>query len=369
MDKPTVLLLGKLPPPYMGPAIATQILLNSGLNDHYRLLHVNTNVHESLHTLGVWSLRKVFQNFRVYRDLIRVLYREKPDLVLIPISQTTIGFLKDSLFIWLCRLFRRKILLQLRGSGFKDWVSATSPLTRRYVRSVLAQARGVIVLGENLRHLFEDFFRPDRIFVVPNGADYPVFEEEAGSKGDTVNVLYLANLQPTKGIEDVIRAVGVLKDRGLNHYQLNVVGNWLDEKTQATCERLVEEKDLPVTFHGPAYGADKYKYMQQADVFIFTPRAPEGHPWVIVEAMAAGLPIISTDQGAIVESVRDGVNGFIVDAQSPAQIADRMQQLIGQPALRKKMAQESLRHYRNHFTEEKMVVRMQTTFNILLRMA
>ena len=66
-----------------------------------------------------------------------------------------------------------------------------------------------------------------------------------------------------------------------------------------------------VQFHLPATGGDKLQFFTDADVFVFTPRQREGHPWVIVEAMAAGLPVISTDRGAIAETVIDGESGWI----------------------------------------------------------
>ena len=82
--------------------------------------------------------------------------------------------------------------------------------------------------------------------------------------------------------------------------------------------------------------------------------------------MAAGLPIISTDQGAITESVIDGVNGFIVEKQNPQQIAEKIKFLIENPELKKKMGKESRRRYEENFTEEKMVERLTQAFNAVL---
>ncbi len=363
------MMLGKLPPPYMGPAIATQILLSSGLTEHYEVFHVDTNVHDSFDTLGVWKLSKVWKNLGVYAQFAEALRRERPNLVLIPISQATLGFLKDSIFILLSKLFGRKVLIQLRGGNIQNWLAGVSVPVRAYVAAVLRTAQGAVVLGNNLRHLFADYFPEDRIFVVPNGANYyrshPISRREA--RGRQVKVLYLANLQPAKGIEDVIRGVKLLKERGVNSFVLDVVGAWQDVETKETCLQLVEEHALPVIFHGPAYNADKFKFMAQADVFVFTPREPEGHPWVVVEALASGLPIISTDQGAITESVRDGVNGFIVEPHSPWQIADRVQRLIEHPALRCRQGEAGRRHYEENFTEEKMVERLSAAFDRVLQ--
>src|SRR5690606_7062290 len=120
--KARILLLGKLPPPYMGPAVATKILLGSSLTERYEVLHVDTNVHESLDTIGSWSLAKVYKNAAIYSRYAAALVRARPEVVLVPISQSTMGFLKDSVFILLAWVLGSKPLVQLRGSNLRNWL-------------------------------------------------------------------------------------------------------------------------------------------------------------------------------------------------------------------------------------------------------
>jgi len=360
MKKNIVLILGKLPPPYMGPAIATQIILNSSLRNHFELLHVDTKANQTLDDLGKWSLGKIFRNLAIYFRLLGTIIRHRPALVLIPISQTSTGFIKDFFLIAISKITFRKVLVQLRGSSFLDWLSKTSPFMRWFVRGSLKTTQGVIVLGNNLRHLFRGIFPEGRIFVVPNGGNYPL--AFTVKRNDPVRVLYLANLQSSKGIEDVLQSTAILAEKNMNHFHLDVVGEWRSESTRAFCTALVKDKKLPVSFHPASSGNEKMNYLKHADIFVFTPRMPEGHPWVIVEAMAAGLPVISTDQGAIIESVRDGENGYIVPANSPEAIAARLAKLIPDSALREKMGRAGRSLYEENFTEDKMVDRLRDTF-------
>ena len=92
----------------------------------------------------------------------------------------------------------------------------------------------------------------------------------------------------------------------------------------------------------------------------------EGHPWVIVEAMASGLPIITTDQGCIKESVIDGENGFIIPKRDPDSIAEKIIHLIEQPELRERMGKKSRQLYEANLTEEHFVQRMIDTINLTL---
>jgi glycosyltransferase involved in cell wall biosynthesis len=367
MAQKKILVLGKLPPPYMGPSVAFEIIINSGLKKIYDLHYLDVKANESLLTLGKWNLKKVFINLRIYKKLFSMLNEVKPDLVLIPISQATLGFIKDSVFILLCRITGTKVMIQLRGSEIRKWISRSSWLTKLYVKFILSLPSGVIVLGENLRYLFADYFSPERIFVVPNGSDYNI-TEKVYSDQPPVKIIYLANLQPTKGIEDLIDAINILKQDNAGSFQLDVVGLWRKKETEEYCKKITNENNLPVIFHGPGGGISKFKYLLDADIFVFAPRAPEGHPWVIIEAMAAGLPIISTDQGAIVESVKDQVNGFIVKSQSPPDIADKLRILIKNPELRKSMGKRSREIYLENFTETIMVNNFRKAFDAVINM-
>ena len=364
ITNPRILILGKLPPPYMGPSVATKILLESPLRIRFTLFHVDTKAIRSLSELGKWSMQKVLKNCSIYLKTFRTCLLMRPSLVLLPISQSTIGFLKDSVFILISKITFRKIILQLRGSDFKRWYEARSSLMKFYIRFILKRTNGVIVLGNNLRYIFSDFFPEEKIFVCPNGGNFEV--PKTDRRTGQVNILYLANLNAAKGIEDVLQAIKILCAKGIKNFNVDVAGDWLSPELQQSCIELVEKYSLPVSFHPTAAGEAKRKLFGSADIFVFTPREPEGHPWVIVEAMAAALPVLATDRGAIVESVVDGENGFIVPLRSPEHIAVKLELLVNDEALRKKMSAASFRFYKEKFTEEKMVDNLERIFKTVI---
>lgn len=360
-----MIITGKLPPPYIGPAIATKIILNSALKEQFDLLHLDTTINKTVSDFGKGGSSKIFKNIAVYRNLIQLIRENRPELIHIPISQTTIGFLKDSAFILIASLLRVKIVLQLRGSNFKNWMKTTNGLTQKYVRFCLQKSAGMIVLGNNLRHLFEDYYKPEQIFVVPNGCDIQI--PEAERQDEVVRVLYFANFLPSKGIREVLKAMVLLKAQRVVNFELNAVGAWDNDEYKKECLRIVERNDLTVSFNQPMSGDMKWQAFANADVFIFTPNMPEGHPWVIVEALAAALPIISTDQGAILESVLHEKNGYIVDSNSTEEIANRLLELIQDESKRSSMGNESYKIYKQNFTEGNMVQNLAITYNDILK--
>jgi glycosyltransferase involved in cell wall biosynthesis len=211
----------------------------------------------------------------------------------------------------------------------------------------------MMVLGESIAAQFDGWVSPERLHVVPNGADFPGAGDR-GQQSGVLRVLYVGNMQEGKGILDIVQAAAILKARNVS-FRLDAVGAWRDDRVRQKCLRTCSAKGLPVDFHPPASGQDKFEYFKEADVFVFTPRQREGHPWVILEAMAAGLPVISTDQGAIAETVTDGESGYIVPPGDPEAIAGKVALLAREPERRLRMGGASRKRYEDHYTEEAMV--------------
>lgn len=359
--KPRVVFLGALPPPYMGPTLATEVILHSRLTDRFELIHLDTSDHRDIDTLGAFDFQNIYLALKAYVVMLTLLLREWPDLVYIPISQTTVGYLKDSVFIVLSKLFRRKVVCHLRGGNWSNWLAGTSALTKWYVRKVHSMVDGQIVLGKTLRALFADILPGDRIFVVPNGKDVECAHQPRS--GSLVRLTYLANMIRTKGVLDVLYAVPLVVER-CPHAEFCFGGAWEDMDLRREIETfLATHPSLPIRWVGTVTGQQKYDLLSDSDIFLFpTYYPPEGHPWVIVEAMAAGLPIIATDQGAIRESVIDGQNGYLIEKRNPAMLAEQAIKLIEDGPLRHRMGTASRELYEDNFTEARMVERLGDAF-------
>lgn len=354
-----VLILCKMPPPYFGTTVWAETLANSDLKNRFNVYFFNNNTHSNLKTVGKISVLRTLKSLLLYFKFTFKVLSFRPHIVLIPFSQSALGFIKDSVFMYLSLLSGNKPLLILHGSNFRNWHKTQTAPLRWYCKRTISNSKGVIVLGNKLRVLFTDWLADEKVFAVPNGLN--VNFKEPKSESSKIQITYLGNLQASKGIEDVLRACALLK--GKDTFDLNIIGSWRDIKTQQFCEDFATSSKLSVNLHGSLYGQDKLSKLRNSDIFIFPPRMPEGHPLVIVEAMAAGLPIIATDKGAISESVIDGVNGFIVDSNSPEQIASKVQFLIDNPDIRIKMGTESTRIYNERFTEKIMIDNLTEVIN------
>lgn len=364
--KTKILIAGPLPPPYMGPTLATEVILKSRLNDVFEIHHLDTSDHRSTDTLGNIDFWNLYLPITQYLKLIFALINFRPALVYIPISQTTLGYLKDSGFILIGKLFRKKILCHLHGGNFKNWLSSADRLTKWYVKRVHKFVDGQIVLGKCLKYLFEGIVPSKKIHVVRNGKD--VNTDTCNKPSDTLKVLFLSNLKRSKGTLCVLHSVPNVFAR-IPNVEFLFVGDWPERDVKSEFYDFLQvTQNLPVKYLGLLHGEEKERVLGMADLFVFPTYYPaEGHPLVLIEAMAFGLPIISTDQGAIKEIVLDKYNGFIVEQNSPQALEEKIVILLEDKGLRRAMGKASRKRYEENFTEQKMVHAMESAINLTLR--
>ncbi len=363
-EKAKILLLGKLPPPVFGPALATKILLNSDLKKHYHLLHLDTRLNRSIGSMYRIRPTKFARLLWLYGKMFYLITRYRPHIAVIPVSQSTFGFIKDLPFIYLATALQSRTIIHLRGSRLKSWLQSQPTWRYKLFYASLRRCYGGIVLGNNLKYIFKGIFPAHRIFVVPNGGNF-CFPKNR-KEGKTFTIIFLSNIQPSKGIWDVIKTANLLKNRLPGAFKTNIVGNWHDDELEKSCKAFCRQHRLWIDFYSNTTQEEKNQLLADADLFLFPPRGPEGHPWVIIEAMAAGLPIIATDQGAIRESVIHGDNGYLVEVAQPGRIADRIIELYSDRQKCEQMAKNSLRYYQQQFTEDRMVQNLATVFDKVL---
>lgn len=366
MERPPVLILGKLPPPYIGPAVATRIILESALNDDFALHHFDTRINEDVSKMGLLRPGKLKRVASMYVSFRKALKRIEPAVVLIPIAQTTAGFAKDAPFIRMAQKVGARVIIQLRGSEWRVWYDHLPRTRQKLVNRALEGVAGAIVLGENLVPVFEGIIPAERTYVVPNGGDYS-FPERRRPSPAPVRLLYLANYLPGKGLLELLEGLRLLSaDEQLPPWEFHAYGSWGSEAYKAACMRAA--RNVPAChLHGHIEGDAKWQALTDADVFVFAPRAPEGHPWSIVEALAAGLPVISTDRGAIRQSVLDGENGFLLEHPAPGDLANALAKLLKDHALRTSFGRASRRLYEAKFTSAAMTAHLGEVFKAVMR--
>jgi len=361
-DRFVVALFGKLPPPYIGPAIATRTLLASTLKEDFEINHFDTSDHRDARTLGRVDVGNILISIRQYFRFFFLCLQRRPDISYILNAQTTVAYIRDIPFVLMARMFRSRVVFHLRGGHFGDWYSELGLVMRGIVHVIHKRVCLQIVLGERLRSMFKGLVPDHRIVVIPNGGNY-VGYEATHATDDVLHILYLGNFIPSKGIKEYILAANEIAHL-YSWVNFTAAGSWQDDETRSWMMKAGNGSDSRITIVDTVNDEQKRDLMNKTDIFVFpTYYKYEGHPWVIVEAMAAGLPIITTDHAAISESVIDGVNGFLVEKHSVASIVEKMKLLIEDKTLRQTMGEASRKRYEDHFTEEIFISRIRDAFH------
>src|SRR5690606_8543792 len=115
-------------------------------------------------------------------------------------------------------------------------------------------------------------------------------------------LLFLSSLRERKGLFLFLRALHELR-RDNPAVRATIAGDWQDAAEKRRGMDLIRELNLEsaVDFVGEVNGPEKVRLYRAHSIFVFPPTQPEGLPWVLLEAMSAGLPVVTTDQGAIRE--------------------------------------------------------------------
>lgn len=184
----------------------------------------------------------------------------------------------------------------------------------------------------------------------------------------SVRMVFLSNLLESKGILDLLDALMHLYQRGYR-FVCDVVGA---ETTEINREKLQQEickrgLDSVVNYTGSMYGDDKYQELEMADIFVFpTFYSNECFPLVLLEAMSHGLPCISTNEGAIADIIDNGRTGLIVEKNNPQDLADKIETLLNDEALRKQMGAEGRKKYEREYTLERFEQHIVQCLNSIL---
>jgi glycosyltransferase involved in cell wall biosynthesis len=167
------------------------------------------------------------------------------------------------------------------------------------------------------------------------------------------DILYLAHLSRRKGIFLVLEAFAAVLQQHPKA-RLTVAGQWQadDEKEEALNRIQQLGLGTHIRFLGEVTGRRKTEAFLQHQLFLFTPVAPEGLPWVILEAMSARLPVITTDQGAIREVVLDGITGRIVEPEAGA-VAEAVRWMLEHPAGARNMGNAGFDRVSSQFSEKR----------------
>lgn len=243
------------------------------------------------------------------------------------------SFWRKSLFAVLARGFGVPVILHLHGSEMKLFYESQSTAVQKLIRRQLEKATRVLVLSESWRSFILGIAPKAVVDVVPNYVTVPDVIDDASSSSQ--QILFLGLIGHRKGVFDLIPAFASIAN---DHPDAKLVigGNGqIAEAGRLLCEHGVSDQVQLAGWVGPD---EKAALLKSSSIYIL-PSYNEGLPMSVLEAMAAGLAVITTRVGGIPELITDESDGLLIDAGDRQAMAKALSKLLTDRSLRQRIAQ------------------------------
>ena len=347
--RPRVLVLGHLPPSQGGPATYLSAILASSLGDRFDLRPYTIGrppkpaVHNNFGYSVLWNagVRRMFLAIAITLQHLLLfplqLLRFRPAIVHIHTAPYWV-FWETAIYVAVCKIFGIPCALQLHYS-FELFYSSCSPILRRLVLRVLRLITVFVVICTDDQHFLKEIGAGKiATTYLPNCVDVQGLHLSTGgtlparSRGTDLEVLFLGGSDTKrKGLPELLKAIPAIARR-FPDTRFRLVAVPLD-----LVESILPSEHLGrCVIEGWVAGRDKAERLTRADLFVL-PTHGEGMPIAILEAMAAGLPIVATDVAGIPDMVRHEQEGLLIPPGDVTALAEAIMRLLGSPELRHAM--------------------------------
>ncbi len=218
----------------------------------------------------------------------------------------------------------------------------------------------------------DEGIRKIKTCLIYNGVDFPVsidadrcrreVRNSLGIDAAAIVITVVASLTANKGHRLLLEAFAQVF-RTHPTVRLAIVGGGpLRQEIEAAARKLAIDQSVSLL----GVRNDVFELLRASDIFVLPSQNREGLGVALIEAMAAGLPVIGTNLGGIPEIIVEGENGFLVAPGSPGQLADALVKLVDNQGLRVSMGRRGRELYEEKFTLSEMIHRIETLYDQLL---
>jgi len=376
--KPRVLLVGPTPPP-MGGIVryCEDIMASPELNDRFDLAFFPSNIPFELRPQAftkrsksfllrdgvVNGMRQIRWAVNRAKEMRRQCRRERYDIVHFP-SCTGLGFWRNALHVTYGKREGCKVVWQLLGAIDAFWAEGTV-VRRHYIRKYLDRADVHVVQSTGLRDVTANFTRRPVVAIFNGVRTDELVAPDGYAHSDpadgVVRVLNVGTLGHRKGIFDIIKAAQRLI-ADMPQLQFVFVGGGEVEFFR----KLVVDEGVGDHFviAGMVDDDEKLRWLKTSDVFCL-PSYAEGQPIAILEAMAAGLPVISSTVGSIPEVVQEP-NGRLVTPGDVDALAGFIRELAGSAELRQQMGRRNATESAEKYSVQRTMRELGEVYDTLI---
>lgn len=234
-------------------------------------------------------------------------------------------------------------------------------LERRWCRHA---ARLIAVSPSVRRYMIDRGLAESRVACVPNGV--PAIDAPPRTAAPATWTLGMAALfRPRKGIETLLEALATV-NRDERRVRLRAIGPFESPEYETEIRRLVDKLGMAEAIEWTGFVTDIPAELARIDALVLPSLFGEGLPMVVLEAMAAAVPVIASDVEGVPEAIRDGEDGLLVPAGDPVQLAAAISRLVDGELDYAAVSTSAQRRHREHFSAEIMARRVADVYDQVL---
>ena len=268
---------------------------------------------------------------------------------------------------WIKKLFG----INYSFTGHANDIFVEKPDQRVPLESLMAEARFIVTVSDYAVDYLKSRFpvAAHKIYRVYNGINLAQFTPaEPGVQ--SVRIISVGRLIPKKGYADLIEACSLLYKQGLG-FRCTIIGGGPDH---VPLRQLIEARSLDqmIELVGPKSQTEIVELLAQSQIFVFPARRDEAGdqdnlPTVLIEAMASGLPIVTSRLAGIPEIITDQINGILVPQRAPEALASAIRSLLLDSKKREKLGASGLSTAREKFSLAATVQELIAIFESQIR--
>lgn len=360
VSKKRFLILGQLPPPFGGQAINIKKMVQVLEKHHFNYRMIPLNFSEELNDMGSLNSKKAIKLIQIFCRLLYALLIFRPHAVYYPpAGPTKNAVYRDFVLLFPLRLLGVKRIFHFHAGGLASLYCELPNWAKTLYRFVYFKPASAICLSEGGK-VDPLFLEANNIHIIPSGVE----AFQSSSPNDSVNsttgnieqnhsddkftVLFAGLCSASKGILDFIQVI-----RQANQQNPNINGVVIGKAYSALEANALEaaEKEGILTFKGIVTGWEKEKIFLTAKAFLFPSIfESENFPTVIIEAFAAGLPVLSTHWRGIPDLVQDGLNGYLHMPHDTVSMTKHLLQLASNQALYTQLSTQAKSDFETRYT-------------------
>lgn len=350
-NRKKILLIAPIPPPFGGVAFIAKSLLDAGLNNKFNVIHLNTSIGKLTENYGKITSQSVIHSIYNLFKLMKICFKNRDADGALILGTNGPSISRMALQIFILKVFRIKVITNLHGTRHYPKLEGILKKLNNYVIN-----SSFLILSPtkiDYRGLQSSIFGQGKQKLFYNSTYIPEkYLTQLSSHNNTeLLIVGTGRFSKAKGAYDLLDiCINLLKA----NYKIKL--NWIGRGAFESDDKYVDNVlfNLETTYKDKLIinrdisDEQKYQILAESDVFIL-PSYTDNLPISIIEAMAFGLPIISTNIGEIPDVVRENINGWIVEPGDSESIKNRIIHLIKNidnfDGIREKNKQDFLEKY------------------------